>query len=121
MATNANVLWLAIYGRVVLALLVFGIVIVIVAVMLQSMRPRDSDFIYIQRHTESIGRRCVRVVRTSNFLRVPLGGLFSLSNISRIYRVTTELRGGGTRVVYYASDPLSGQWKVRLAKQWTTT
>jgi len=116
MATNANVLWLAIYGGVVLALLVFGIVIV--AVMLHAMRPRDSDFTYIQRHAESIGRRCVRIVRTSNFLRIPLGGLFSLSNISRVYRVTTELQTGETRVIYYASDPLSGEWKVRLAKQW---
>ena len=116
MATGPNVLWLTIYGAVALASLVVGGAIT--AITWRSMRPRDSDYAYIQRHSESIGRRCVRIDRTSNFLRIPLGGFFELSNISRVYRVRTELPTGETRVAYYAADPVSGQWKVRLGKQW---
>ena len=118
MAAAPNSLWLMIYGAVALALLGVGGILTTIA--WRSMKPRESDLTYIQRHSESIGRTVVRIERTSNLLRIPLGGVFELSNISRVYRVRTQLQTGETRVVYYAADSLSGQWKVRLGRQWAS-
>ena len=72
----------------------------IAAIFWAIYRSRRSDIEAIQRYAESQGLKVVRVRRDLNYFRYPV------TNIARMYMVTTRTGDGHERELYLAFEPL---------------
>lgn len=82
------------------------------------LRGKESDIIAINQYALELNCSIKNISRLSNFSRLFLGGLFEISNLSRIYRVIFNKGERGSDIVYFSFDSVTGSTKIRRRSRW---
>jgi len=91
------------YARLIV---VVGVVVGVGYLARRFVRPRQSDFDAIEQYATSKNLRVVSVRQSFNYWRYWASGHLLLSNVSRIFIVTTESPEGTRSDIHVAFDPL---------------